>query len=193
MPRKIKGFSRVDSGDAHGWLVRIKRGDERKSKFVSDSTSGGKRKGQLIAQKIYEEWVAELPEPETAEGKIGARNSSGVVGVHYSYDVDDRYPNCAYEYYVASWKSDDGRRVNVRFAISKWGKTVAFKLACIARELKSRDREEVTRVYESQKKAGGNKTASKKVATKKPTAKEVAAKKPTKKRTAKKVARKKGR
>ena len=148
MPRKVKGFSRVDSGDAHGWLVRIKRGDVKRSRFISDSTNGGKRKAKLVAEKVYQDWVNELPEPDTAEDKLGRRNASGVVGVHYSYDVDSRYPNCAYEYYIASWKTDDGKRQNVRFSISKWGKKVAFEMACLAREERTTNREKVYKLYE---------------------------------------------
>ena len=150
MPRKVKGFSRVDSGDAHGWLVRIKRGDVKRSRFISDSTHGGKRKSQRIAQKVYQEWADELPAPATAEDKLGKRNASGVVGVHYSHDVDARYPNCAYEYYIASWKTEAGRRRNVRFSINRWGKRAAFKMACIARRERISDRAEVQRLYETE-------------------------------------------
>lgn len=185
MPRKVKGFSRVDSGEAHGWLVRIKRGDVKRSRFISDSTHGGKRKAKLVAEKVYQEWVDELPEPETAEDKLGKRNSSGVVGVHYSYDVDARYPNCAYEYYIASWKTDDGKRRNVRFSISKWGKKAAFELACIARRERTSDRSKVEKLYE---KEGSKKPAKKKSASKKKAAKKAPAKK---KATAKKKAAKK--
>ena len=203
MARKIKGFSRVDSGDAHGWLVRIKRGDVRRSRFISDSTYGGKKKSQAEAKKVYEAWVAELPEPDTAEDKLGKRNSSGVVGVHYSYDVDARYPGCAYEYYIASWKTEDGRRQNVRFAISKWGKQKAFELACVARELRSNDRKKIEAAHAKRSKSGklpkasaaaaGKKKAApkKKAAAKKAAPKKKAAKKAApKKKAAKKVAKK---
>ncbi len=147
MPRKVKGYSRVDSGDAHGWLVRIKRGELRRSSFVSDSTHGGKNKARKVAQQIFEKWTKELPEPDTAEGKIGKRNSSGFVGVHYTHDVDSRYPNCSYEYYIASWKTDAGARRNVRFAISKYGKRKAFELACLSREKKESDRGKVETLH----------------------------------------------
>ncbi len=196
MARKIKGFSRVDSGDAHGWLVRIKRGDIKRSRFISDATHGGKNKSKKLAEQVYEEWVKELPEPDTAEDKLGKRNTSGVVGVHYSYDVDARYPGCAYEYYIASWKTDDGTRQNVRFAVSKWGKKAAFDLACIARELRTTDRGKIEQAYERQ---GGKKkktavksskaapAAKKKTANKSATsAKKKVAKKVTKKKTARK-------
>lgn len=198
MARKIKGFSRVDSGDAHGWLVRIKRGDVRRSRFISDSTYGGKKKSQAEAKKVYEAWVAELPEPDTAEDKLGKRNSSGVVGVHYSYDVDARYPGCAYEYYIASWKTDDGRRQNVRFAISKWGKQKAFELACVARELRSNDRKKIEAAHAKRAKSGklpkatGGAAPKKKAAAKKAAPKKKAAKKAApKKKAAKKAAPKK--
>lgn len=185
MARKIKGFSRVESEQAQGWLVRIKRGDLKRSRFISDSANGGKRKSKLVAQKLYDEWVAELPEPETSEDKQNRRNSSGVVGVHYSKDVDARYPNCSYEYYIASWKTDDGRRQNIRFAVSKWGKKGAFKLACIAREERSTDRDKIAKIYGGKPKSSA-KPAAKKAAKKKATKKKAAPKKATKKRVAKK-------
>lgn len=190
MARKVKGFSRVDSEVAHGWLVRIKRGDVKRSRFISDSTHGGKRKSQLAAQKVYEEWAAELPEPDTAEDKLGKRNSSGVVGVHYSHDVDTRYPNCAYEYYIASWKTPEGQRQNVRFAVSKWGKKMAFELACIARAERSNDREMVLKLHAKGKKAGAKKAGAKKVAKKKVATKKVAKKASAKKTATKKVTKK---
>ena len=197
MPRKVKGFSRVDSGEAHGWLVRIKRGDVRRSRFISDSTHGGKRKSKQVAEQVYQDWVQELPPPDTAEGKLGKRNASGVVGVHYSHDVDSRYPNCAYEYYIASWKTEDGRRQNVRFSISKWGKKVAFELACLAREERTTDRDKVERLYEKRnKKSLKKKSASAKkkaapAAKKKAPAKKSTAKKAPKKKASKKKAAKK--
>lgn len=178
MPRKIKGYSRVDSGDAHGWLVRIKRGDTQKSRFISDSTNGGKRKAMLVAKAIYEQWVNEMPPPKTSENKLGKRNKSGVVGVHHSHDVDERYPGCEYESYIASWLDDDGRRKNVRFSCNKYGDD-AFELACLAREKKLTDREKVIALYSRRKK------------TSKPTGKARAVKARGGKATTKRAARKK--
>ncbi|GIW99109.1 MAG: hypothetical protein KatS3mg111_2442 [Pirellulaceae bacterium] len=202
MPRKVKGYSRVDTGEAHGWLVRIKRGDVRRSKFISDKSAGGKRKAENAAKKLYEEWAAELPPPDTAEGKLGKRNKTGVVGVHFSSDADSRYPNCVYEYYIASWKSPDGQRQNARFSVSRWGKKVAFKLACLAREHRIADRDEIIKLYEQQfgpikeKKTARRSAAAKRAGTSqaKLTAKKASAKKAsaTKKKAKKKTpARKK--
>jgi hypothetical protein len=190
VPRKVKGYSRVESGDARGWLVRIKRGDERKSRFISDSTHGGKRKAMLVAQQVYEEWVAEMPAPETSAGKIGKRNSSGVVGVHYSHDVDERYPGCEYESYVASWLDEDGRRKNMRFSCHKYGDD-AFELACLAREKKLADRDKVVALFSRRQKSKPKKSAKSKPAKKTPAQKTTAKSKPAKKTTVKKKTAKK--
>ncbi|GAB5406986.1 MAG: hypothetical protein Aurels2KO_52170 [Aureliella sp.] len=208
MPRKLKGYSRVDSetNNAHGWLVRIKRGEERRSRFISDSTHGGKRKSEKVAQAVYEEWVDELPEPETSLDKLGKRNTTGVVGVHHSWDQDNRFPNCKYESYVASWVDEDAKRRNIRFSINKYGKKAAFELACLCRADRIRDRDAVIAAYEkkngplkkakkSAKKAAPAKKApaKKKAAAKKAPAKKKAAPKKAapKKKAAKKVAAKK--
>ncbi len=148
--RSSKGYSRVDSDErnVHGWLVRIKRGKTRRSKFLSDATHGGKRKSLTEAKLVYQAWQAELPPPTSTRGKLTNRNASGVVGVHFSSDTDARYPNCRYESYIASWKSEDGHRRNTRFSCNKYGKKIAFQLACIAREVMSSDREKVLAIYD---------------------------------------------
>jgi hypothetical protein len=184
-----KGCSRVDYDitNAHGWLVRIKRGETRLSKFFSDSTFGGKAKSMKAAKECYEKWVSELPPPDTSAGKLTSRNTSGVVGVHYSHDVDSRYPGCQYESYIASWLDSDGRRRNMRFSVNKYGKKGAFDLAVIARDNRVESRDEAVALLEKNK--GSGKAAPKsagKAATK---ASPKAAAKGTKK--AKKAAKKK--
>lgn len=191
MPRKPKGCSRVDSDttNAHGWLVRIKRGDVRRSKFVSDAAYGGKAKAKLAARELYEQWVQELPEPDSSVGKLSARNTTGVVGVHYSLDADERFPNCAYDSYIASWLSDDGKRTKIGFSCNRYGDD-AFALACLAREKRLTDRAKVLALHARQSASKKKKAASttkrasakkKAVATKK---KVVTKKAPTKKKVA---------
>jgi hypothetical protein len=148
-----KGCSRVDYDitNAHGWLVRIKRGETRLSKFFSDSTYNGKAKSMKAAKECYEKWVSELPPPDTSAGKLTSRNTSGVVGVHYSHDVDSRYPGCQYESYIASWLDENGRRRNMRFSVNKYGKKGAFDLAVIARDSRVESREAAVAMLEKQK------------------------------------------
>ncbi len=182
MARQPKGYSRVDSEDVHGWLVRIKRGDERKSRFMSDSTYGGKKKSRDAAQQQYEEWTKEMPEPATSQGKLSVRNTTGVVGVHFACDTDSRFPNCQYESYIASWLSDEGKRTKLGFSCSRYGED-AFELACIAREKRLTDREKVLALLERRKKSGA-KSSVKSPATASKTAKKKLVKKATVKKTA---------
>lgn len=184
MARQPKGYSRVDSEDVHGWLVRIKRGDVRKSRFMSDSTYGGKRKSRDAAQQQYEEWTKEMPEPATSHDKLSVRNTTGVVGVHFACDTDSRFPNCQYESYIASWLADDGKRTKLGFSCSRYGED-AFDLACIAREKRLTDRAKVMALLERRKKTGVKSTAAPKVAktAKKKVAKEATVTKTSAKKT----------
>ena len=152
MPKKAspKGFARVDSDttNTHGWLVRILRGSEKRSRFFSDSAHGGKSKSKKKAIACYQQWVEEMPAPGTTRDRLTKRNATGVVGVHLAHEVDSRYPDCKYVSYVASWLGQDGKRRNVRFLISKYGKRVALTLASIARAQKIADRAKVHALYE---------------------------------------------
>lgn len=152
MPKKAspKGFARVDSEstNTHGWLVRILRGTEKRSRFFSDKTHGGKAKSKKKAEECYQAWVAEMKPPNSTRDKITRRNSSGVVGVHLATESDPRYKDCLYVSYVASWMNENKRRCNVRFLVNKYGKKNALALATIAREHMCVDRDKVVEIYE---------------------------------------------
>ncbi len=152
MPKKAtpKGFARVDSEstNSHGWLVRILRGTERRSRFFSDKTHGGKAKSKKKAEACYQSWVAEMEPPISTRDKITKRNSTGVVGVHLATESDPRYTDCQYVSYVASWMSEDRVRRNIRFLVNKYGKKNALALATLARENQCTDREKVIAMFE---------------------------------------------
>ena len=152
MPKKAspKGFARVDSEstNSHGWLVRILRGTERRSRFFSDKTHGGKAKSKKKAEACYQAWVAEMQPPISTRDKITKRNSTGVVGVHLATETDPRYTDCQYVSYVASWMTEDKQRRNIRFLVNKYGKKNALALATIAREKQCTDREKVMAMFE---------------------------------------------
>ncbi len=152
MPKKAspKGFARVDSEstNSHGWLVRILRGTERRSRFFSDKTHGGKAKSKKRAEECYQGWVAEMEPPLSTRDKITKRNSSGVVGVHLATESDPRYKDCQYVSYVASWMTESRQRCNIRFLVNKYGKKNALALATIAREKKCIDRDKVVAMFE---------------------------------------------
>lgn len=152
MPKKAspKGFARVDSEstNSHGWLVRILRGTERRSRFFSDKTHGGKAKSKKKAEACYQSWVAEMEPPISTRDKITKRNSTGVVGVHLATESDPRYTDCQYVSYVASWMTENRVRRNIRFLVNKYGKKNALALATIARENQCTDREKIIAMFE---------------------------------------------
>ncbi|MEZ6134300.1 MAG: hypothetical protein R3C53_05245 [Pirellulaceae bacterium] len=157
MPRKkkpiaYKGYSRVDSERQHGWLVRIRRGDYQRSRFITDSVHGGKRKSRAAAEAVYAEWVAEAGDVQSIVGKMNARNTTGFVGVHRALEKDSRYPHLTYESYVASWVDENGKRKKLGFSTNRYGKK-AFKLACLAREERMTDRQQVLELWESRRKS----------------------------------------
>lgn len=183
MPKKTspKGYARVDSEstNTHGWLVRILRGPESRSRLFRDKVHGGKAKAKNLAIKCYLAWQAELAPPGTSRDKMTNRNATGIVGVHLAEETDARYPRTEYVSYVASWTVDTGKRCNIRFLVSRYGKRVAFQLAKIAREKKLTDRSQIHAIYE---KAHGPLKKSGKPAKSVPkAAKKVAAKKAAKK------------
>lgn len=137
------GTSRVDrpANGAVGWLMRIRRGETFVQEFFSDGAHGGKRASQRAARERYQELAASLPPPRTSEGVKSSRNSSGVVGVRLAREGTNAAGEPR-ESYVASWR-ENGRDRTVRFACATFGKRKAFQLACIAREMRTTDREQL--------------------------------------------------
>ncbi|MCK7594747.1 AP2/ERF family transcription factor [Pseudomarimonas salicorniae] len=177
---KPTGASRVDrpANGAVGWLMRIRRGDTFIQEFFSDAAYGGKRASQRAARDRYSELAATLPPPKTSEGAMSVRNSSGVVGVRLAREGTDAAGEPR-ESYVASWR-ENGRDRTVRFSCSAFGKRKAFQLACLARELRTTDREVLMAKLAENRKAG--KSAAGKKAAPKKAAKKAAAKKTAKRK-----------
>ena len=213
MPTKRvrKGITRFDIHErgTYGFMVRISRRDKKLNQFFSDKEYGGKRKALAAAVECYEEWVAELPPPVTSKGIKSVRNKSGRVGVHLAVNPSYRIKGVTYNSYVAAWRSEGGQREKISFSVEKYGKKIAYQLACLAREKEIADRDTVEAMLGKRlkkkivpkssgrrkpaKSAAKKKTAKKKTKAKKKTAKKKKAtkKKPTKKKAAKKKAVKK--
>ena len=208
MPTKRvrKGITRFDIHErgTYGFMVRIARKEEKRNQFFSDKECGGKRKALAAAVACYEEWVDELPPPVTSKDVKSVRNKSGRVGVHLAVNPSNSLEDVTYSSYVAAWRAENGDREKVSFSVEKYGKKLAYQLACLAREKEIADRDKVESLLSKQlgkkvvsknnsrrkpgkKKAKKKKAAKKKSSKKKPTKK----KKSTKKKAAKKKAAKK--
>jgi len=201
MPTKRvrKGITRFDIHErgTYGFMVRIARKDKKRNKFFSDKEFAGKRKALAAAVECYEDWASELPPPMTSKGVKSVRNKSGHVGVHLavnpSYNSSD---DVTYSSYVAAWRVEGGEREKVSFSVEKYGKKVAYELACLARKQEITDRDKVEALLSKRlgkKITAKTKSRRKKVKAKKAVKKKkkTAAKKTKKKATKKKVAKKK--
>ena len=212
MPTKRvrKGITRFDIHErgTYGFMVRISRRDKKLNQFFSDKEYGGKRKALAAAIECYEEWVAELPPPVTSKGIKSVRNKSGRVGVHLAVNPSYRIKGVTYNSYVAAWRSEGGQREKISFSVEKYGKKIAYQLACLARDKEIADRETVEAMLSKRlkkkivpkssnrrklAKSTAKKTAKKKTKAKKKkaTKKKSNKKKAVKKKTAKKKAAKK--
>ena len=108
MKKKMKGISRIDSKNTHGWYVRIYAdGGVFTSKLFSDRQYGAKEEALRNAVKFrdHNQMVANLKYPPH-KTKIKYRetppadNKSGVVGVHFTNKLErgKRVPT-----WVATW------------------------------------------------------------------------------------------
>ena len=154
MTKPLKGITRIDyEGVAtRGWMVRITRAGIRKQQFFNDRTLGGKAKSLKAAKKCYALWAASAGPIKTTRNQKTSRNSSGKVGVHLVRNVDARWANAESFGYCASWVHEDGTRQKLSFAWNRYGKKMAWELACLAREKELTDRAKVIAGFE--KKSG---------------------------------------
>jgi hypothetical protein len=58
----------------------------------------------------------------------------------------------AYRAYCASWISDRGKREKIAFSWKRYGKTLAFEMACHARRYRTRDRAIIIKAVSSKRK-----------------------------------------
>ena len=142
MNKAFKGITRIDyEGVAtRGWMVRITRDGIRKQQFFNDRALGGKAKSLRAAKECYALWVAAAGPVKTTRNQKTSRNSSGKVGVHLVRNVDARWVNAESFGYCASWVLEDGTRQKLSFAWKRYGKKMAWELACLAREKELTDR-----------------------------------------------------
>ncbi len=144
-----RGITRYDieAQGTFGYMMRISRGGEHTNEFFSDKKYRGKRRALAASRARYSELVAQLPPPKTTKGVRTHRNQSGVVGVHLS--VCESTYGKVYSSYCASWKTKAGARRKISFSFKKYTKKIAWKLACIARELETVDRSKIERTLRS--------------------------------------------
>ncbi|MEM9586078.1 MAG: AP2/ERF family transcription factor [Planctomycetota bacterium] len=134
--RANRNISRVDADSKHGYLVRVMRRGNRKQKFFSDSTYGGKRKAQDAARAFRDKLEKSMKSYSAKElaKKERSNNTSGTVGVRLVEETDYRWASePTYRYWVAQWSPAKGVRRTKRFSVEKYGEDEAYRLAVNAR------------------------------------------------------------
>lgn len=86
--RKIKGISRMDYGNTHGWFVRVYRDGKVHSKLFSDGVHGGKEAALKAARKYRNDYEKTHPR-SLWQGRFRVKpprnNKTGIVGVSETY------------------------------------------------------------------------------------------------------------
>lgn len=143
-PDFLRGISRIDSGNTHGWFVRAYRSGKTHSKFFSDLKNGGRESALALAQAYRDQLNTKLGPPAPRSYRLmraNRNNTTGVIGVsktrRTSPDGVVRY------YYTVSWRPEPNQARNRSFSIQTLGEKKAFTLACkfrreMEREIKTK-------------------------------------------------------
>jgi hypothetical protein len=127
-------ISRIDhpARNTYGYYIRVQRSGVLRSRFISDSVAGGKRKALRRAMEIEAELIEYLESTvKPLPPKLSARNRSGVTGVSRTWMSGGG--NRMVEYWQANWKDAEGVRRGAKFSIDRYGEEKAFRLAKKAR------------------------------------------------------------
>ena len=111
---KIKGISRIDSGNTHGWFVRVYEHGKVRSKFFADKKNGGREIALEEAKNfklIHDEFPnARRPFYARAQKNGMVRNAPGVSRSFYINRKGERI-----YYWAAFWAPGPGERKYKRF------------------------------------------------------------------------------
>jgi len=141
--KNVKGISRIDSKNTHGWYVRIyANGGVFTSKLFSDRQYGSKEKAlkNAVAFRDHNQMVAELQKSDDQllprrpfYRKPPKNNSSGIVGVH---KISTKVGEKETVYFQATW-NEGGKMHSKKYYITKTRSAQeAFDLAVAWRKSK---------------------------------------------------------
>ncbi len=130
-PASMRGISRIDSGNTHGWFVRAYRSGKTHSKFFSDLKNGGKPQALALARDYRDQLQSKLGPPAPRSYRlmrVNRNNTTGVIGVSRTRRVA---PDGVVRYYfTVSWRPEPNEARNRSFSIQSLGEKKAFALAC---------------------------------------------------------------
>ncbi|GAB4239292.1 MAG: hypothetical protein OHK005_00610 [Candidatus Methylacidiphilales bacterium] len=126
----MRGISRIDSGNTHGWFVRAYRSGTTHSKFFSDLKHGGKAKALSLAQAYRDQLQAKLGPPAPRSYRlmrVNRNNTTGIIGVSRTRRIGP--DGTVRDYFTVSWRPEPNQPRNRSFSIQSLGEKKAFALA----------------------------------------------------------------
>jgi hypothetical protein len=130
-PIDMKGISRIDSLDTHGWYVRIYKNGKTYSKLYSDNKYGGSDRALLVAFKARLLALESLKDIQTQPKRrlvtSDKRNKSGIIGVSKTTKINKN--GTTSDYYQVTWSPEAGHVKNRQWSVRKFGEQYARKLA----------------------------------------------------------------
>lgn len=130
-PIDMKGISRIDSRDTHGWYVRIYKNGKTYSKLYSDNKYGGRDRALLVAFKARLLALESLKDIQTEPKRrlvtSDKRNKSGIIGVSKTAKINKN--GTTSDYYQVTWSPEAGHVKNRQWSVRKFGEQNARKLA----------------------------------------------------------------
>ena len=140
---KNRFITRLDyrSRGNHGWWVRVDENVARKYKLFSDLKNGGKGQALRLARLWRDKTEVEVFGHDkkhyhpSASHRRDSRCKTGVVGVSL-FKRKRPYANGGY-FWDVSYRAVSGKKGSQQidsFSVKKYGKRMAFQLACHARQ-----------------------------------------------------------
>lgn len=135
--RSMTGIYRIDHHGPRGWRVSVQRQHRLHTRKFPDHRYGGTAQALDAAQTYRDALLAAHP-PMTRRAQcaiLKRNNRSGVSGVTRSIVLDRRLKAVAPTvYWVARWPGENGRAIQRRFSVKRFGEWGAFLKAVEARQ-----------------------------------------------------------
>lgn len=114
---KYKHVTRIDSGNTHGWYVRVHRQGVKYEKLFSDLKHGGKDRA-LVKALVYAE--------ESVE-RMNRENPKRITPRIYRMTKKSR--GYEYDFYEVAWSPEPYKRKKKAFSVNRLGEEKAKKKA----------------------------------------------------------------
>jgi hypothetical protein len=134
----MNNIFRIDTGNTHGWQVRVQRNKKLHSRFFSDSRFESRDQSRVAAELFRDELLDKVGRAQPAVGHLHtarakrraweALTRTGIEGLGVTWQMEksgQRYP-----YVQAHWVDNEGTRRASKRSIEKHGVQEATRHIC---------------------------------------------------------------